>query len=722
MALASSLSIGGCGRSELESGLDWDDSLGGDSAAAGGVQNPAGGRASKGGAFSTAGSGALMGVGGNTATGGAIGQGAFGQGAFGQGAFGGFGQGAAGQGSGARGGINQGGFGQGAAGTSTGGAPVAPTPPILQRVRHDQPNKVNLLLMIDNSINMASKQSLLAQSIPSFIQRFVSPRCLDDSGEPTGESSQNGNCSEGLPEFAPIRDLHLGVISSSLGDMGGGEACPPGNEKDDKGWLMPSVRDELESWNDAGFLNWDPDQRDMPAGSADAERLSEAAADHVRAAGERGCGYEATLESWYRFLIDPLPPETVSKSANDLSTAGPVSETLLAQRSAFLRPDSVLAIVMLSDENDCSILDYGQGWITGLQAQGAFFMPRATAACATDPNSACCFSCSLGENNVPAGCTVPAGDMECQRGTFSLAEDHPNLRCFQQKRRFGFDLLQPTSKYVQGLTSPMIYVLRNPDQNGDGTVNPRDQLPNPLYASPTGVPQRDRSMVFLAGILGVPWQDVSDQASWSASRSLRYLTYDELVAQKRWDWILGSSPADGLMFETNLDRTTIPIPLAHPAGTMVGGELAPSTSTVQLVNPINGHESKLDDGGALQAACVFQLQQSIADCDQSVSPCDCSADDAIYNHAICDGRTQTHGKAHPSTRQLEVLRGFGELTGNAVVSSICAKNPLPLAGEVDSDPNFAYRPALHALADRMKAVLRSRCLDRPLGVEQERQR
>jgi hypothetical protein len=457
----------------------------------------------------------------------------------------------------------------------------------------------------------------------------------------------------------------------------------------------------------------------LPAGSADVEQFSEVVADHVRAAGERGCGYEATLESWYRFLIDSQPPETVTKGANGLTAAGPVSMTLLAQRAAFLRPDSVVAIVMLSDENDCSIIDYGQGWIVGLQEQGTFVMPRATAACAADPNSVCCVSCSIGDANAPAGCTPPSGDGECQRGAFSLAEDHPNLRCFQQKRRFGFDLLQPTAKYVQGLTSPAIYVPRAPDQNGDGLFDTRDQVPNPLYGSPTGLPQRDRSMVFLAGILGVPWQDVSDEASWREDRRLRYLRYDELVAQGRWDWILGSLPADGLMFETHLDRTTLPIPLAHPAGTMVGGELAPSTSTVQLVNPINGHESKLDDGGALQTACMFQLQESVEDCDQAQGQCDCTTEDAIYNNAVCDGRRQTHGKAHPSTRQLEVLRGFGELTGNAVVSSICAKNSFPLAGEADSDPDFAYRPALHALADRMKEQLRSRCLDRALGVESD---
>ena len=31
----------------------------------------------------------------------------------------------------------------------------------------------------------------------------------------------------------------------------------------------------------------------------------------MAAAGENGCGYEASLEAWYRFLVDPEPPSAV---------------------------------------------------------------------------------------------------------------------------------------------------------------------------------------------------------------------------------------------------------------------------------------------------------------------------------------------------------------------------------------------------------------------------
>src|SRR6185295_9118538 len=110
--------------------------------------------------------------------------------------------------------------------------------------------------------------------------------------------------------------------------------------------------------------------------------------DMIGAVGEHGCGYEASLESWYRFLIDPEPPANVTRAGDvtvrsskltvnaDGSTGACVGcdEALLAQRKAFLRPDSLVAIVMLSDENDCSIRDDQVGWFVGANGR----MPLST--------------------------------------------------------------------------------------------------------------------------------------------------------------------------------------------------------------------------------------------------------------------------------------------------------------------------------------------------------
>ena len=58
-----------------------------------------------------------------------------------------------------------------------------------------------------------------------------------------------------------------------------------------------------------------------------------------------------------------------------------IDADLLEQRANFLRPDSSVVVVVLTDENDCSIVDGGYGWLAGHQGPGGeYVLPRATAA------------------------------------------------------------------------------------------------------------------------------------------------------------------------------------------------------------------------------------------------------------------------------------------------------------------------------------------------------
>ena len=132
-------------------------------------------------------------------------------------------------------------------------------------------------------------------------------------------------------------------------------------------------------------------------------------------------------------------------------------------------------------------------------------------------------------------------DPECTKGNYTKEEDEVNLRCFNQKRRFGFDLLYPTDRYVAGLSNGEV-----PDP-----ADPNKTVPNPLYTPKGDKPARDKSLVFLAGIVGVPWQDVSTEDSWTGT-GLQYLNAQELADGNRWDVILGSTatpPTDPLMIE-----------------------------------------------------------------------------------------------------------------------------------------------------------------------------
>src|SRR5262249_14776940 len=78
--------------------------------------------------------------------------------------------------------------------------------------------KVDLVVAIDNSASMGDKQVLLKDAVPDLIRRLLTPLCIDPDNPSTAFGpSQNGACDKGELEFTPILDLHVGIVSSSLG-------------------------------------------------------------------------------------------------------------------------------------------------------------------------------------------------------------------------------------------------------------------------------------------------------------------------------------------------------------------------------------------------------------------------------------------------------------------------------------------------------------------------
>jgi hypothetical protein len=607
-------------------------------------------------------------------------------------------------------------------------------------------DKIDLLFMVDNSVSMSDKQEILKDAVPVLVSRLITPICLNPDGTPSGTM---GNCTGNTsPEFNPIGDIHIGIVSSSLG--GHGTTTLPGcydmQEQNDQAHLIGANRTTFsvaQTWNNSGFLAWDSSgKKDMPAGTSNAATFTMTFQDMIVAVGEHGCGYEAQLESWYRFLIDPEPPATVTLvnqqtvrsshlvvdannklvlDANGRPTCMGCDDTLLAQRKAFLRPDSLVAIIMLSDENDCSIVDSGYGWFVGAMGR----MPLATTACDANPNDPCCRSCAQGEDKPPAGCAALTADAHCMNvppnasyAIWDMQHDSLNLRCYNQHQRFGFDLLYPTDRYVSALKNKSIYL----QSNGNVVVA------NPLYDSAgTGKAPRDTSLVFLAGIVGVPWQDIADEASQTDPMGLTYLTAKELAApdpkqggKTRWDFLLGSPgasppvpPADPFMVETPVARAAGTNPLATPPAA-----IAPPTSTMAHANAINGHEQNIPDLDDLQYACIFPLKTP-RDCVAGDNACDCAPEKAgtstkvtAANSPLCQGGTninqQTSAKAYPGARELTVLRDFGD---NAIVASICPKVADP------KNPNYGYNPAVGAIIERLKEALKAKCLPRKLSPD-----
>jgi hypothetical protein len=105
---------------------------------------------------------------------------------------------------------------------------------------------------------------------------------------------------------------------------------------------------------------------------------------------------------------------------------------------------------------------------------------------------------------------------------------------------------------------------------------------------------------------------------------------------------------------------------------------------------------------------------------QNQDNCDCNLSEAAYGRSICeypsidaDGM-QTHGKAYPGLRQLEVLKGLEE---HGVVASVCPKNTVAVASDASADPDYGYNPAVEAMLHRFKDYLAPRCLFRPIPVD-----
>jgi len=336
--------------------------------------------------------------------------------------------------------------------------PIEPLEPrststVTDRLSNSQVDKIDLLLVIDSSRSMGDKQQVLADAVPDLVKRLVAPVCVDQADRAVEPQPQPGaECPPGsVREFEPILDIHIGIISSDLGALDAIGECKKSNDRghlldrNDQGGAVPT-------YSGNHFLAWDPAGKLDPPGESVLENgdqgLIPSLREMVKGVGEVGCGYEAPLESWYRFLADPSPPKEIVVTADGTQLVRKEVDTdLLGQRAAFLRPDSLLAIIMLTDENDCSI-----------------------------------------QENIDAFNVLRIDNTE---------EHRTNLRCFDLAKPY----LQPLDRYVAALKDPMIK-----DHQGNS-------VPNPIFS---GVdPEsgesvvRDPSLVFVAGIVGVPWQDLA---------------------------------------------------------------------------------------------------------------------------------------------------------------------------------------------------------------------
>jgi hypothetical protein len=559
------------------------------------------------------------------------------------------------------------------------------TSTVVERLTQTGVDKIDLLLAIDNSISMADKQAILAAAVPDLVDRLVQPICVDDMGVANGTKvDAMGECAMGKPEFPPVTDINVGIISSSLGALTAKQCdglMGMNPSSNDKGHLLNrGGTGTVPTYANLGFLAWDPGAKRVPAGETDATTFTNNLRDMVVGVGQVGCGYEMQLESIVHFLADPEPYDKLIDGGSGQLTRDGVDQTIIQQRKDFMRSNSLLAIIILSDENDCSIDIGGQGKL--VLEQGQFY--KSTEECAADPTDKCCTSCAL---KNPDKC---APDPSCgAQGTkdadhYTATEDSVNLRCFNQKQKYGVDFLYPVQRYVNAFTLPQIDATAS-------TFTSENTVQNPIFSdlSGAGLPVRGPGLVFVAGIVGVPWQAIARDP---ADLTKGFKNYSELAQDNAFDKLVGD-----------------PDKQVKPTDPFLQESIDPRTGVADG-NPQNTNDRAIPNRDDIQYTCIFPLDAPVPngnDCDDCILPgCD---------NPLCDltgtPTTQTHAKAYPGLREMAVLRGMGD---QGIFASICPANTTN-TGAAD----YGYRPAVGAIIDRLKTELGGQCLPRQLTPDSE---
>ena len=201
-------------------------------------------------------------------------------------------------------------------------------------------DRVDLLFVVDDSHSMGEEQAALASQFPRMLRKLV-----------TGDHDEDGTA-----EFRPVTDLHLGIISSNLGVDYPVQRC---EGRGDDGRLLHEVTVDSVTvgGSDATCTGPYPSFLVYDEASVTADEIATQFAC-IAVLGTDGCGYEAPLEAALKALwpsgdnrIGFRPYGAVAQTAHgDTHNAGFL-------RNAESDGPGTLAIVLVTDEDDCSVWD-----------------------------------------------------------------------------------------------------------------------------------------------------------------------------------------------------------------------------------------------------------------------------------------------------------------------------------------------------------------------------
>jgi hypothetical protein len=220
---------------------------------------------------------------------------------------------------------------------------------VSRKVAVNNVDKVDLLFMIDNSNSMAQEQVSLKAQFPKLIQVLTTGERMPGDPNP----------------FPPVKDLHVGVVSSDMGipgvNFGAGTGCSPDGGDDGKLQHAPHGAGCDASY--PTFLAYS-----AMMGTSQTKFANDFQC--IAQLGTGGCGFEQQLESplkalWPSIFTDAKGNVVTPNPITFLSTtpAGTLGrgDVPVAQGGnfGFLRNDpitglSLIAIVVVTDEEDCS--------------------------------------------------------------------------------------------------------------------------------------------------------------------------------------------------------------------------------------------------------------------------------------------------------------------------------------------------------------------------------
>jgi hypothetical protein len=198
--------------------------------------------------------------------------------------------------------------------------------------------RVDLLFMMDNSGSLGEEQVSLTMQLPRFVDVLGSGDLDPRDGTVVGA------------DFPPVTSLHVGVITSDMGT--GGFRIPTCDEPNlgDDGILQRSGNTGIGCMAayPTAFLSYDPGTPGSDAASFARD------VECIALVGTGGCGFEQPLEAILKAVTPSTqPPAGAFDGVFGMGLPGNADTA----NAGFLRDDSLLVIVALSDEEDCSARD-----------------------------------------------------------------------------------------------------------------------------------------------------------------------------------------------------------------------------------------------------------------------------------------------------------------------------------------------------------------------------